>query len=87
MTFKDITHVDDLNESKNMIDDLNAGKISYFTQEKRYIKKDKSVIVGKVIVSIMRDQEGSPSFISLNLKILLIVNKWTKPLKNLKKNL
>jgi PAS domain S-box-containing protein len=60
MTFRDITHIDDLKESNNKIDDLNSGKISYFTQEKRYVKKDKSVIIGKVTVSAMRNQEDSP---------------------------
>jgi PAS domain S-box-containing protein len=61
MTFKDITHIDDINESNKNIHDLSIGKISSFTQEKCYIKKDKNVIVGKVIVSAIRDQEGNPS--------------------------
>jgi len=61
MSFKDITHADDLKESKRMMEDLNAGRISSFCQEKRYIKKDKSVIVGKVIVSMIRGQQNSPS--------------------------
>ncbi len=61
LTFRDITHIDDLNESNKKIDDLSTGKISHFTQEKHYIKKDKSIIVGKVIVTIMRNQEGAPT--------------------------
>ncbi len=60
MTFRDITYIDDLDESNKKIDDLSAGKISYFIQEKRYVKKDKSVIIGKVTVSTMRNQEGAP---------------------------
>jgi len=61
MSFKDITHSDDFNESRKLVDDLKEGKISSFQVEKRYIKKDKSVIFGKVIVSMIRSQQDAPS--------------------------
>jgi PAS domain S-box-containing protein len=60
MTFKDITHVDDMKESIQKMEDLDNGKISFFSQEKRYIKKDKTEIIGKVIVNAMRNQDGKP---------------------------
>lgn len=68
MTFEDITHVDDLKESNQSIKDLYDGKISYFSLEKRYIKKDKSEIFGKVIVSTIRDQQGVPSIFIAELE-------------------
>jgi PAS domain S-box-containing protein len=60
MTFRDITHPEDLMDSNNKMTALVAGTISYFKQEKRYLKKDGSVIVGRVIVSLVRDREGKP---------------------------
>jgi len=68
MTFKDITHSDDLDQSSKMVEDLTAGRISCFSQEKRYIKKDKNVIIGKVIVSAIRDQQGRPSLFIAELE-------------------
>lgn len=68
MTIEDITHVDDLKESNQYIKDLYDGKISYFSLEKRYIKKDKSEIFGKVIVSTIRDQQGVPSIFIAELE-------------------
>ena len=61
MTFKDITHPDDMTKSNKNSHDLTIGAIKSFTQEKRYIKKDKTIIDGKVIVSTIRDQNGNPT--------------------------
>jgi PAS domain S-box-containing protein len=60
MTFRDITYVDDLNESAKIMDDLDANRISSFSLEKRYIKKDGSVIHGRVTVNALRDENGKP---------------------------
>lgn len=60
MSFRDITHPDDIEASVAVMADLDAGTISSFTQEKRYIRKDGAVITGKVIVSAVRDKEGKP---------------------------
>ena len=40
--------------------DLDAGRVSYFNQEKRYIRKDGSVIEGRVLVSAIRGPDGKP---------------------------
>lgn len=58
LTFKDITHPDDLAESVSKMKALEAGDIASFVVEKRYIKKDGTVIDGKAMVSKICDQEG-----------------------------
>ncbi|MGD0496222.1 MAG: PAS domain S-box protein [Candidatus Bathyarchaeia archaeon] len=59
LTFMDITHPEDIKESIAKME-FGAGRKSFFVQEKRYIKKDGNVIVGRVKVSAIRDQHGKP---------------------------
>jgi two-component system sensor histidine kinase/response regulator len=68
LTFKDITHPEDLKESVAKMEELEAGRISFFMQEKRYVKKDGNVINGKIMVSAMRDQAGNPSLFIAELE-------------------
>ncbi|MBI2849911.1 MAG: PAS domain S-box protein [Chloroflexi bacterium] len=58
LTFKDITHPEDVGESIANMAELDAGIISSFSLEKRYIRKDGQVIIGRAVVSAVRDQEG-----------------------------
>lgn len=60
LTFKEITHPKDLNESIRKMDDLQAGRISSFVVEKRYIKKDGTTMVGRVITNAIRERTGQP---------------------------
>ena len=60
LTFKDITYSDDVKDSVSLMEALDLGKISSFSQEKRYNKKNGQVINGKVVISLVRDQDGSP---------------------------
>ena len=60
LTFKDITHPDDVKESHVLMQALDSGKISFFSLEKRYLKKDGKVIFGRVTVSELHDQEQIP---------------------------
>ncbi|MBN1368037.1 MAG: PAS domain S-box protein, partial [Dehalococcoidales bacterium] len=60
MSFKDITHPADIRESAANMDALDANKISVFNIEKRYLKKDGTVIFGRATVNAMRSPEGRP---------------------------
>ncbi len=60
LTFKNITHPEDGPESAQKISEVIKGQIHSFTLVKRYIKKDGSVIVGRVLVSPIRNQQGKP---------------------------
>ena len=60
LTFREISFQNDIAESEAKMKDLVANKISSFTQEKRYRKKDGSVIEGRIIVNALRDENGKP---------------------------
>jgi PAS domain S-box-containing protein len=68
LTFKDITYQADLRESFLKMAELEAGSVSCFAFEKRYIKKDGTVITGKIIVSAVRDQDGKPNLFVAELE-------------------
>ena len=68
LTFKDITHPDDLNESVVSMGLLEDGTIPCFHQEKRYFRKDGSVINGKISVSSLKDENGKPSLFIAELE-------------------
>lgn len=50
-TFQDITHPDDLGADLDHMQDLRAGNIRTFSMEKRYYRKDKSIIWVNLTVS------------------------------------
>jgi PAS domain S-box-containing protein len=81
MSYKDITHPDELDESSRLVEDLKAGNISYFSLEKRYLKKDKSVIFGKVTVSIIRDKHDTPSLYIAELEDITLRKQMDEALK------
>jgi PAS domain S-box-containing protein len=90
LTFKDITHSEDLKASAIKMGELGKGKISSFTLEKRYVKKDGTVIYGKIMVSAVRNQNGKPSLFVAELedatdrKVLEAkVNNYSKHLKSM----
>jgi two-component system cell cycle sensor histidine kinase/response regulator CckA len=60
LTVRDITHPEDLPESSAASEELLASRASLFDQEKRYIRKDGSVIVGRVMVSAIYGPERQP---------------------------
>jgi PAS domain S-box-containing protein len=68
LTFKDVTRPEDLKESLMKMEDLDSGKISSFTLEKRYVKKDGSTIFGKIMVSAIRDETGKPNLFIAELE-------------------
>lgn len=59
LTFKEITDPGDLQDSIREMDTFQSSKKS-FAQEKRYIKKDGTVIIGKVIINAIWNPKGEP---------------------------
>jgi PAS domain S-box-containing protein len=68
LTFKDITHPDEIEESIAKMQELSSGCIHVFSIEKRYIRKDKTVIIGKVTVTAIRDSDGKPTLFVAELE-------------------
>ncbi len=61
-TFSDITHPDDLDADWNHARRLLAGEIENYSMEKRYYRKDGSVVWGNLTVSLVRKADGSPDY-------------------------
>ena len=58
--FAEITHPDDLDKSKECVRCLLAGEKSTYRMDKRYIKKDGSVLWVDVSTMLLRDSAGQP---------------------------
>ena len=59
-SFRDITYPDDVEVSNTKMKELSCGNILFFSQEKRYVRKDGCIIDGKITVSAIRNNEGNP---------------------------
>jgi PAS domain S-box-containing protein len=61
-TFKEITHPDDLSTDFTFLRQMLAGEISTYSLEKRYFRKDGSVVWGNLTVSLARQPSGEPKY-------------------------
>ena len=59
-TFLDITHLDDRAATKAAVQDLLSGATRDFSLEKRYIRKDRSVVWSLTTVTVLTDAAGRP---------------------------
>ncbi len=62
ITFQDITHPDDLEGDLAQVRRLLADELQTYTMEKRYLRKDDSVVWVNLTVSLVRDASGEPSY-------------------------
>src|SRR5262249_10999943 len=60
--FGDITHPDDLESDWNQARRLLAGEIENYSMEKRYYRKDGSIVWVNLTVSLARKADGSPDY-------------------------
>jgi PAS domain S-box-containing protein len=66
MTFQDITHPDDLETDLEYVRRMLSGEITSYAMEKRYIRKDRSIVWAELTVSLVRSVDGQPrQFISV----------------------
>src|SRR5262249_61459694 len=61
-TFGDISHPDDLESDWNQARRLLAGEIENYSMEKRYYRKDGSIVWVNLTVSATRKGDGSPDY-------------------------
>lgn len=61
-TFQDITHPDDLNGDLERFELLKAGKLATYSIEKRYFRKDGSIIWIHLTVALTRNAQGDPDY-------------------------
>jgi PAS domain S-box-containing protein len=57
-TFTDVTHPDYIAQDISQVQQLITGKISEYSTEKQYIRKDGRIFWGLVVVSAVRDRDG-----------------------------
>jgi PAS domain S-box-containing protein len=62
LDFQAITHPDDLDADLNLVTDLYNGVISTYRMDKRYIRKDGSIIWIQLSVSRVDNPDGSPRY-------------------------
>lgn len=60
MTFLDITHPEDRSIDRRIFESMVRGEIPYYHRDKRYLRKDGSVIWVNVTVSVIRDLHHNP---------------------------
>lgn len=60
--FSDVTFEEDIPENKSLNIKLRAGEIDFYTLEKRYLRKDSSIIWAKLSVSLARRHDGKPDY-------------------------
>lgn len=58
-TYAEVTHPEDLYKNTCQLQDLLAGKIDFFTTEKRYLHKDGTPIWTQVTFSYLQDEQGN----------------------------
>jgi PAS domain S-box-containing protein len=61
-SFQDMTYADDLQENWDYIKRLVAGDIESYSMEKRYIRKDGSLIWANLTATLARDKSGDPHY-------------------------
>ena len=62
LTFQEITHPDDMAQDEQFVRQLLANEVQSCLFEKRYIKKDKSIVWVNVTASLAKDNWGQPDY-------------------------
>jgi PAS domain S-box-containing protein len=63
LTFQDITHPDDLDADLGQARRLRAGEITTYSTQKRYVRKDKSVVCIKLTASLVSTPPGQHDYL------------------------
>ena len=62
LTFQQITHPEDLDLDLRLFHEMLAGQRSWYSIEKRYVRKDDQLVWVNLTVSLLRDAEGAPDY-------------------------
>ena len=63
-TFADITHPQDLEADWRNVHDLLSGKAATYSMEKRYLNKNGGTVWANLAVSLLRDVDGQPQYMT-----------------------
>ncbi len=67
-SFTDITHPDHLAGDMDRVKELAAGTIPVYSTEKRYIRKDGTILRGLISVTAIRDQDGALRYFAAQIE-------------------
>src|ERR671932_1553188 len=67
-TFQDITHPEDLDADLQQAGRLLAGEIATYSMEKRYTKKEGSIVWINLTSSLVREPSGEPSYYTVMIE-------------------
>ena len=62
LSFAELTHPDDVQESLEHLRRMLDGQETEWKVDKRYIRKDKSILWGRLSTVLVRDEKGQPDF-------------------------
>lgn len=62
LTWSEVSHPDDLAQSETQFQRVMAGEIDDYEMDKRYFRKDGSILRAHVTVACFRDADGTPRF-------------------------
>ncbi len=62
LTFQDIAHRDDLDDNLGHLGQALVGEVPAYSMEKRYIRKDGSIVWINLTVALVRDASGEPDY-------------------------
>jgi PAS domain S-box-containing protein len=63
LNVRDVTHPEDIEADVQSVQELQSGKCESFQREKRYVRKDGSVMWAELTVSVVRGYDGSPTHV------------------------
>lgn len=61
-TFQQVTYPDDLDSDIDLLRKTLAGEIDRYSMQKRYVRRDGSVVWGELSVALQRDRDGKPAY-------------------------
>lgn len=81
LSISDVTHEEDRFETKEMLLKILSGERSDFTIEKRYITKTKDTVWGRTVVSVVKGDNGEPSFLMALVEDITATRKIQRALR------
>ncbi len=87
LEFTAVNHPEDLAATVEHHHELLNGDIPYLEEERRYIRKDGSVLWGLLCLTLVRDAEGRPSYIIANLQDITLLKQTASDLQEARTSL
>jgi diguanylate cyclase (GGDEF)-like protein/PAS domain S-box-containing protein len=64
LTFRDVTHPDDVDADESLLTEVLAGRLPHYHLEKRYLHRDGRVLWGLLSVALIRTGRGAAHFVA-----------------------